>query len=47
MFVAMLAHFSHHEADDRLPWPWLATIAAALVLAAVALAILVPDALGG
>jgi hypothetical protein len=44
--AAVLAHFSHHEVDDRLPWPWLATIALALVLAVIALAILVPEAHG-
>ena len=42
----MLAHFSHHQADDRLPWPWSATIVLALALAVLALAILVPDAHG-
>jgi hypothetical protein len=44
--LAVLAHFSHHEADDRLPWPWLATIAIAILLAVLALALLVPDAHG-
>ena len=42
----MLAHFSHHQADDRLPRPWVATIVLALALAVLALAILVPDAHG-
>jgi hypothetical protein len=42
----MLAHFSHHQAEDRLPWPWLATIVLGLALAVVVLAILVPDAHG-
>ena len=42
----MLAHFSHHHTEDRLPWPWVATIVAALALAVLALAILVPDAFG-
>jgi len=42
----MLAHFSHHHTEDRLPWPWVATIVTALALAVLALAILVPDALG-
>jgi hypothetical protein len=44
---SVLAHFSHHEAEDRLPWPWVATIVVAVALAVAALAILVPDALGG
>jgi hypothetical protein len=44
--LSVLAHFTHHEPDDRLPWPWLATILAALALAVAALALLVPDAVG-
>ncbi|WP_157592046.1 hypothetical protein [Solirubrobacter soli] len=41
----MLAHFNHHEPEDRLPWPWIATIAVALVLAVATLALIVPDAI--
>jgi hypothetical protein len=41
----VLAHFNHHEPDDRLPWPWLATVVAALVLALAVLALLTPDAI--
>ena len=41
----MLAHFNHHEPEDRLPWPWIATIAVALVLAVTALALIVPEAI--
>jgi hypothetical protein len=40
----MLAHFTHHEPDDRLPWPWLATVLVALITAVLALALLAPDA---
>jgi hypothetical protein len=35
----------HNEPGDRLPWPWMATIAAALILAVTALALLAPDAI--
>src|SRR5690349_5518984 len=41
----VLAHFNHHEPDDRLPWPWVATIVVALVLAVAALALIAPDAI--
>ena len=41
----MLAHFNHHEPEDRLPWPWMATIVAALILAVTLLALLAPDAI--
>jgi hypothetical protein len=41
----VLAHFSHHEAEDWLPWPWIATIIVALCLAVVALALIAPHAL--
>jgi hypothetical protein len=41
----VLAHFNHHEPEDRLPWPWIATIAAAMILAVTALALIVPDAI--
>jgi hypothetical protein len=42
----VLAHFSHHQPEDRLPWPWMGTTIAALCVAIVALALLVPDAFG-
>ena len=41
----MFAHFSHHERSDRLPWPWLWALVAALCLAVAVLAVLVPEAL--
>jgi hypothetical protein len=40
-----LAHFTHHEPEDRLPWPWLATLVVAVVLAVAALALVAPDAI--
>ena len=44
--LVVLAHFSHHEPEDRLPWPWMGTAIVALCVAVVALALLVPDAFG-
>jgi hypothetical protein len=41
----MLAHFTHHEPEDRLPWPWLATVVVAVLLAVAALGWLAPDAI--
>ena len=27
----VLAHFTHHEPEDQLPWPWIATLVVALM----------------
>jgi hypothetical protein len=41
----MLAHFTHHEPEDRLPWPWIATLVVAVALAVAVLALVVPEAI--
>jgi hypothetical protein len=41
----VLAQFNDHEPEDGLPWPWIATIAVALILAVATLALIVPDAI--
>jgi hypothetical protein len=41
----VLAHFTHHEPEDQLPWPWIATLVVAIALAVAVLAVVVPDAI--